>query len=625
MEFAHFLNHPACGVAVGTLTCLLSIFVTHTKNPARIPPWRVLGFSSLALLNWYATWYVFSLLGFYLACSIPFFKKFPEWPLAFAFGLVLPWIIFAALEQDEVQEQWPEKPVLRGLVKILNSWSEKTFRYVWIVISREERKAGYDIEHKFGEKGKLAIDRLYERYLLPLIQEQIRLREEDGVALTKEELEAIQDLRHVNVTSIKIKFLLRQLGYKRLVREQKEIMADPHMGFDASVWPLNKGDRRERQQDTAFRRRATDTIVRDTIRTFVGQHKDSTPVVSLSPRFPVLPPQTLVMKGGGLKGIAYVGAIEVLEEYGYRFNHFVGTSAGAISAALLAVGYSTKELREVLSETDFRGFKDGWLPLSIFTLRISKGLYRGDVFTVWLENKLRQKFPGTFGAVPILFKHLDIEMETPNRLTIFTSTINKSAYCFDSKDPKDFELKISFACRCSMAIPYFFRPERINGDFAVDGGLQNNYPLKALLERNPELKESGNFLGLYLGHKEAKMPRKWMWRYLYDLTTEGGDEETKAQYIHQTIIIDPHPVKTTDFSLSPNDIRFLVAEGRASALTWLYHHCLDRRPSLEDVNAAQREVALLRKLTEGQRRRKLIIKYCRFGVILAMLLYGYLS
>src|SRR5262249_28942010 len=55
------------------------------------------------------------------------------------------------------------------------------------------------------------------------------------------------------------------------------------------------------------------------------------------PRMRPFRPNILVMKGGGVKGIAYVGALETLEKYGYHFNHFVRTSAGAISAALLAV------------------------------------------------------------------------------------------------------------------------------------------------------------------------------------------------------------------------------------------------------------------------------------------------
>ena len=73
------------------------------------------------------------------------------------------------------------------------------------------------------------------------------------------------------------------------------------------------------------------------------------------PRKQPFRPNILVMKGGGVKGIAYVGALEVLEEYVYRFNHFVGTSAGAITGALLAVGYKPGELGSILEKTNFKG------------------------------------------------------------------------------------------------------------------------------------------------------------------------------------------------------------------------------------------------------------------------------
>jgi predicted acylesterase/phospholipase RssA len=41
-----------------------------------------------------------------------------------------------------------------------------------------------------------------------------------------------------------------------------------------------------------------------------------------------------------VKGLAYVGAIKELEKY-YKFDRFIGTSAGAIAAVLLGAGYTT--------------------------------------------------------------------------------------------------------------------------------------------------------------------------------------------------------------------------------------------------------------------------------------------
>ena len=68
----------------------------------------------------------------------------------------------------------------------------------------------------------------------------------------------------------------------------------------------------------------------------------------------------LVFEGGGVKGIAYAGALEVLQEKGILplIERVAGTSAGAITAALLAVGFTPAEIRSTLSQTDVAEFKD---------------------------------------------------------------------------------------------------------------------------------------------------------------------------------------------------------------------------------------------------------------------------
>ena len=56
------------------------------------------------------------------------------------------------------------------------------------------------------------------------------------------------------------------------------------------------------------------------------------------------PPFALIMKGGGIKGLAYVGAIEHLSQH-HTFNWYVGTSAGAVAAVLLGAGYNAVSVR----------------------------------------------------------------------------------------------------------------------------------------------------------------------------------------------------------------------------------------------------------------------------------------
>lgn len=67
------------------------------------------------------------------------------------------------------------------------------------------------------------------------------------------------------------------------------------------------------------------------------------------------------MKGGGIRGIAYGGALQELESRGVLagIERVGGTSAGAIQAALLAVAYSAQEIVEVVNATPVQRLNDG--------------------------------------------------------------------------------------------------------------------------------------------------------------------------------------------------------------------------------------------------------------------------
>jgi NTE family protein len=67
----------------------------------------------------------------------------------------------------------------------------------------------------------------------------------------------------------------------------------------------------------------------------------------------------LVLEGGGVKGIALVGAISVLEERGYEFRPVADTSAGAVAGSLAAANAQAAELEEIMRRVDYRRFQDG--------------------------------------------------------------------------------------------------------------------------------------------------------------------------------------------------------------------------------------------------------------------------
>ena len=70
--------------------------------------------------------------------------------------------------------------------------------------------------------------------------------------------------------------------------------------------------------------------------------------------------RNLVMEGGGIKGVAYGGALIELESRGVllQIQRVGGTSAGAIQACLLAVGYSAAEISQIIADTPIETFND---------------------------------------------------------------------------------------------------------------------------------------------------------------------------------------------------------------------------------------------------------------------------
>ena len=63
----------------------------------------------------------------------------------------------------------------------------------------------------------------------------------------------------------------------------------------------------------------------------------------------------LVFEGGGAKGMVFVGALQEFVAQGHEHGRLLGTSAGAITATLLAAGYTPEEMLEAMAEKDESG------------------------------------------------------------------------------------------------------------------------------------------------------------------------------------------------------------------------------------------------------------------------------
>ena len=108
-----------------------------------------------------------------------------------------------------------------------------------------------------------------------------------------------------------------------------------------------------------------------------------------------LPIKNLVFEGSGLRGIAFCGSIIEMEKRNMiqPIEKVGGSSAGAITALALALGYSGSEIQEIIAGTNFKKFNDGRYFFIGGINRVNKyfGWYRGHRFIKWLEKLIVKK------------------------------------------------------------------------------------------------------------------------------------------------------------------------------------------------------------------------------------------
>jgi len=182
--------------------------------------------------------------------------------------------------------------------------------------------------------------------------------------------------------------------------------------------------------------------------------------------------ENLVFEGGGIKGIAFIGALSVLEERNVlsHCKRFAGSSAGAITASLLACGYSCSEVSDQMLNQDWREFIPEGRVSMAHGLVTHWGLHSGDPFVSWLKKLIGARTGNpdcTFGE---LFE------KTGRELVVTASCVNRrmQRYFHHSGNP---DMPIVQAVRMSMSIPLFFAPVIFEDEFYCDGGLLNNFPL----------------------------------------------------------------------------------------------------------------------------------------------------
>lgn len=212
-----------------------------------------------------------------------------------------------------------------------------------------------------------------------------------------------------------------------------------------------------------------------------------------------------IFEGGGVRGLAFLGALRCCNDLGIHWRKLAGTSAGAITAAVLATDLSMDDLEELLGQLDYSLFltqknsplilngdpaddlqSPAWT-LLFLTISRQMGEYSAQPFRQWLETTLGKGHLHTFADVKQLLKDRELKVVISNltrgEMLVLPDDLRRQ----DSADsdplykqlrlenPEDFS--VAEAVRLSMSIPLFFEPGKLGNDLIVDGGILSNFPL----------------------------------------------------------------------------------------------------------------------------------------------------
>jgi NTE family protein len=288
-----------------------------------------------------------------------------------------------------------------------------------------------------------------------------------------------------------------------------------------------------------------------------------------------------VFSGGGIKGLAFAGALQAAAEVGYtEWVDVAGTSAGAITAMALAVGYDAKGLR-TLFESDFSKIDDrgGPFGLGVIPNYFNHGIVRGKALTTWIESLLENaprkqagKPPKTFGDLRHSLQVVGADI-VHSRMVVFPQDVAK----YLDAEGKPFvpeEFPIATAVRISAGYPGFFPPISLKDaatgkDGAlVDGGITSGFPV--FLFDQPQPKRPTWGFRLYGGAPPEKPPNHpiggllWpidMIKDVIDTAIHALDDVELKNFGNRVIAIPTGSVSTLDFSLSKKEKEGLYQSG----------------------------------------------------------------
>lgn len=290
--------------------------------------------------------------------------------------------------------------------------------------------------------------------------------------------------------------------------------------------------------------------------------------------------EALGFQGGGIKGLAYIGALKKLREYGLnikRIHRFAGTSAGSQIATLLAVGYEIEELEEILNNIPFHKYNDSSFGIvrNIHRILWSYGYNKGRFMKEYIDKLITDKI----GNNRTTFLELYDKKKVVLRITGTCLTTRELEYFDYQLTP---HMPICKAVQISSCVPLFYAAVKYNGKYYVDGAVLRNLPIKAFpTNKTLFLRFKENEYNNNKKSKDIKNILQFVYSII-DTTSKYCNALAITDALHtlqsniRMIEIDTYMVKATDFTISDKTKNFLVKQGEHAVSDYINKLWLER-------------------------------------------------
>lgn len=211
----------------------------------------------------------------------------------------------------------------------------------------------------------------------------------------------------------------------------------------------------------------------------------------------------LVLSGGGARGIAHLGIIKALYEMGVEFDQIAGTSAGAITGALIAQGYSPDESLKIIESSSFvRHLRPAWTRMGLLRIDTVADLYKK-----YIPHD-------SFEKLQIPLHVLAVDLNDGEQVIFEQGELIRPVLA-------------------SCCLPGIFEPMRINKRQFVDGGVLNNLPVE-IIENKVD-----SIIGSHCNVLGPRKPVTSMRGVIERSLVLAVQSKTKERFAKCTVLIEP--------------------------------------------------------------------------------------